>query len=380
MDAKKVVKGIEMVEDGLAEIKAGLLAEIGEADAPEEAPKKKTGKKSAPVEEETPKKKKAGKAKTKAAKEEVEDDDEDDEEVDYASMKYNDLKKLAVEKGMKSPNVSKDELIAYLMGKPVEEDDDEDVEPEDVENETDEEDLTAKVTAMLEEVDTEDIAGFLTENGISAKGKRPSLIAKIVTAIEDGDLSLEDLEVEDEDEERELEKEAPKGKKSKSGEKKPAGAKNRGKKVEEPEEDEEEDDEEESENPLGYEYDEDEEVYTNDDSDSELLGTVSSARMDACVEYLDGVAKDIKKKSAKAKLVKELEEFFGDEFDPKEDDLIEMAGIKFLLMTDDEGETHEMEEPYEINEIVCCCGQPLTETDDGYICDVCESEYDDDEE
>lgn len=374
MDAKKVVKGIEMVEDGLAEIKAGLLAEIGEAEAPEEAPKKKTGKKSAPVKEETPKKK-AGKAKTKAAKEEVEDD-EDDDEVDYASMKYNDLKKLAVERGMKSPNVSKDEIIAFLKGEDIDDDDDEDIEPEDVENETDEEDLTAKVTAMLEEVDTEDIAGFLAENGISAKGKRPSLIAKIVTAIEDGDLSLEDLEVEDEDEERELEKEAPKGKKS--GEKKPAGGKNR-KKVEEPEEDDEDEDEddEESENPLGYEYDEDEDVYTNDEEESELLTTVSSARMDACVAYMEDVEKDIKKKSAKAKLVKELEEFFGDEFDADEDDLVLSAGIKFLLMTDDDGETHDMEDPYEINEIVCCCGRPLTETNDGYICDVCESEYDD---
>lgn len=373
MDAKKVVKGIEMVEDGLAEIKAGLLAEIGEADAPEEAPKK-NGKKSAPVKEETPKKK-SGKAKTKAVKEEVEDD-EDDDEVDYASMKYNDLKKLAVERGMKSPNVSKDEIIAFLKGEDVDDDDDEDIEPEDVENETDEEDLTAKVTAMLEEVDTEDIAGFLAENGISAKGKRPSLIAKIVTAIEDGDLSLEDLEVEDEDEERELEKEAPKGKKS--GEKKPAGGKNR-KKVEEPEEDDEDEDEddEESENPLGYEYDEDEDVYTNDEEESELLTTVSSARMDACVAYMEDVEKDIKKKSAKAKLVKELEEFFGDEFDADEDDLVLSAGIKFLLMTDDDGETHDMEDPYEINEIVCCCGRPLTETNDGYICDVCESEYDD---
>ena len=372
MDAKKVVKGIEMVESGLAEIKAGILAEIGEVEASEKAPKKKTDKKSAPVEDDTPKKK-AGKVKTKAVKEEVEDD-EDGDEVDYSSMKYNDLKKLAVERGMKSPNVSKDEIIAFLTGEPVEDVEDEDVEPEEVETETDEEDLTAKVTAMLEEVDTEDIAGFLTENGISAKGKRPSLIAKIVSAIEDGDLSLEDLEVEDEDERRGLEEEPPK--KSKSGEKKPAGAKNRGK-VEEPEEDEDDEDIEESENPLGYEYDEDEDVYTDDEEDNELLATVSSARMDACVAYLEGVEKDIKKKSAKAKLVKELEEFFGDDFDADEDDLVMSAGIKFLLMTDDEGETHDMEDPYEVNEVVCCCGQPLTETKEGYVCEVCDSEYDD---
>ena len=365
MDAKKVVKGIEMVESGLAEIKAGLLVQI-EADTvkADEAPKtKKAVKKSAPVEDEAPKK--ASKAKSKV------EDEVEDGEVDYSSMKYNDLKKLAVERGMKSPNVSKDEIIAFLTGEPVEDAEDEEIEAEEIENETDEEDLTAKITAMLEEVDTEDIAGFLTENGISAKGKRPSLIAKLVTAVEDGDISLEDLEVEPEDERRELE-EAPVVP-PKSGKKKAAGARNRD---EEPEEDEEDDDEE-SENPLGYEYDEDEDVYTDDEEDNELLATVTSARMDACVAYLEEVKSDIKKKSAKSKLIKELEEFFGDDFDADEDDLVTSAGIKFLLMTDDEGETHDVEDPYEINETVCCCGQPLTETDDGYVCEVCDSEYED---
>lgn len=367
MDAKKVVKGIELLEEGLAEIKAGLMAEV-EADTPEEAPKsKKSSKKSTSVvADDKDTKKKNAKADTKA----VEVEEDEDGETDYSSMKYNDLKKLAVERGMKSPNVSKDEIIAFLTGESV--DDDEDVEPENIEPETDEEDLTAKVTEMLEEIDTEDIADFLSENGISAKGKRPSLIAKIVSAIEDGDLSLEDIMVEEPEEDDTPVKPA------KKGEKVPAGAKNRGKKVaEEPEEDEDEDYEEESNIPLGYDYDEDEEVYTNDEEENELLSVVNSARMEACIEYMEKVEKDIKKKANKSKLVKELEEFFGDDFDADEDDIVETAGLKFLLMTDDDGETHDMEDPYEINEVVCCCGQPLTETDDGYVCEVCDSEYDD---
>lgn len=380
MDAKKVVMGIEKVEEGLAEIKAGLLAEIeaGEANAPEvaDAPKsKKSGKKAPKAEEADTPKKKSAKANTKAAKVEEEDEDEADGE-DYENMKYNDLKALAVKRGMKSPNVSKAEIIAFLKGEDVDADDDEDIENEDVENETDEEDITAQVNELLADVDTEDIANFLTENGISAKGKRPSLIAKIVTAIEDGDLSLDDLVVEDEEDEEE--EEAPKskkgGKKAEKAEPKKKSAKKA--KVEEPEEDEDEDDEEGDDTVFGYAYDEDEEMYVNEDEENELLAKVSVARMNALRDFLADTEKDLKKKPAKADLVAELEEFFGDNFNAKKDDILEFAGIKFLLMTDDDGETHEAEDPYEINEIACCCGQELTETDDGYVCDICESEYD----
>ena len=200
MKAKNVAKSIDVIIGGLEDLKKELLeadVETTEEAVEAEAPKtRKTSKKSESVSDNKVSKK--TKATTKAAK--VEEEDEDDGDTDYASMKYNDLKKLAVERGMKSPNVSKDELIAFLSGEDVD-DEEEDVESEAVENETDEEDLTDTVTKLLDGVDTEDIAGFLTENGISAKGKRPSLIAKIVTAIEDGDLSLEDLEVEDDEEE-----------------------------------------------------------------------------------------------------------------------------------------------------------------------------------
>lgn len=367
MNAKKVAKSIETIINGLEDLKDEILAvdENTVDEAPtEEAPK---SKKSTKTEKKDTKSKKTTKA-TKA----VETDDETDEE-DYASMKYNDLKKLAVERGMKSPNVSKDELIAFLTGEAVSDDEDE-VENEDIENETDEEDLTEKVSKLLEEVDTEDIAGFLTENGISAKGKRPSLIAKIVTAIEDGDLSLDDLEVEDDDDEEE----APAPKKTKKAEKAEPKKSAKAKKKAEPEP--EDDDEEESDELFGYEYDEDEEMYIKEDEENELLAQVVPARMDALKEYLAGVEKDVKKKAKRAALLEEVENFFGDDYDDEEDNLVEFAAYKFLLMTDDEGETHDMEEPYEINEIAVCCGQALTETDDGFVCEICESEYDADDD
>lgn len=371
MKAKNVAKSIDVIIGGLEDLKKEILeadVDTAEEAVETEAPKtRKTSKKSEPVSDKKVSKK--TKATTKAAK--VEEEDEEDGETDYASMKYNDLKKLAVKRGMKSPNVSKDELIAFLSGEDVD-DDEEDVENEEVENETDEEDLTDTVTKLLDGVDTEDIAGFLTENGISAKGKRPSLIAKIVTAIEDGDLSLEDLEVED-DEEEEVE-EAPK----KTSKKSDTPKSKKSAKVEEPEDDDEEDeDEEESEDAgFGYVYDDDDEMFINEETDNELLAQVTPERFEAAKEYAAGVEKNLKKKSKKAELVKELEEFFGDEFNAKKDDILEVAVTKFLLMTDDDGETHELEDPYEINEIACCCGQSLTETKDGYVCDICGNEYD----
>lgn len=367
MKAENVVKSIDVIIGGLEDLKKELLTDPVETDTAEaveaEAPKKtrKTSKKSEPVDDKKVSKK--TKTATKAAN--VKDDEDDDGETDYASMKYNDLKKLAVERGMKSPNVSKDELIAFLSGEDVS-DEDEDVESEDIENETDEEDLTETVTKLLDGVDTEDIAGFLTDNGISAKGKRPSLIAKIVTAIEDGDLSLEDLEVEDDDDDEEVE-ETPK----KSSKKATTAKSKKTAKTEEPEED----DSDEEEYYGGYTKDDDGN-FVNEEIEDELLAVVSADRFAALENYISKIEKDIKKKSAKSKLVEELEEFFGDDFDAEEDDIVELAGTKFLLMTDDDGETHDMEDPYEINEVACCCGLPLTETKDGYVCDICKNEYD----
>ena len=170
MKAKNVAKSIDVIIGGLEDLKKELLeadVETTEEAVEAEAPKtRKTSKKSEPVSDNKVSKK--TKATTKAAKVE----EEDDGDTDYASMKYNELKKLAVERGMKSPNVSKDELIAFLSGEDVD-DEEEDVESEAVENETDEEDLTDTVTKLLDGLDKEDIAVFLTEDGISAKGKIP---------------------------------------------------------------------------------------------------------------------------------------------------------------------------------------------------------------
>ncbi len=363
MDVNKILTGIDTVIDGLEVIKSGLSV-AGENTT------KQTG-------DSTPKS--AKKADTKKA------DTEAVESSEYATMKYNDLKKLAVERGLKKPNVGKAELIAFLSGTPLEEDDDvEDVEAEapesvsaDEEDEVDEvEDLTEKVTELLKDVETEEIADFLTENGISAKGKRPSLIAKIVNAIDEGELSLDDLVVEEDDDEADEPEEAPAPKKAdKKADKKPVK-----KKAEpEPEDDEESDEEESDEDAdFGYEWDKKKKRYVDDEEEDELLAEVTEARMDALRAYADAVDEALTDKKKKKKLKAELDEFFDD--DLADEDLAGSAITKFLLMTDDDGETHEASDPYSINDIPVCCGQALKQTKDGYVCEICGEEYEDDDE
>ena len=373
METKNVVKSIDTIIDGLNGLKEAIMEESTVADVADtvaEAPKKKATKKTKADIEPTDTKTKKTKKATKAADTEEESGDEN-----YASMKYNELKKLAVERGMKTPNVSKAELIAFLTGEAVDSDDEEEVENEAVENDTEEEDLTAKVTEMLEDVETEDLAEFLADNGISAKGKRPSLIAKLVAAIEDGDISMDDLFEDEDGDDDDTEEEEPTPKK-KSAEKKSA----KGKKKAEPVEDEPEDDEEDETSDIdGYVEDEDGN-FVNEDEEDELLATITADRYKAYQNYIAETQKAVKKASEKKAIVADLKEFFGDEFNAKKDDILEFAGRKFLFMTDDDGETHEMEEPYEINGFACCCGQELDETDDGYVCGICETEYSDEEE
>ena len=371
METKNVVKSIETIIGGLNSLKEAILERTvicNGATPVDEVVEKSANKKAAKNDVEDTKSKKTKKA-TKAAETEEESGDEN-----YASMKYNELKKLAVERGMKTPNVSKAEIIAFLTGEVVDSDDEDEVENEAVENDTEEEDLTAKVTEMLEDVETEDLAEFLADNGISAKGKRPSLIAKLVAAIEDGDISLDDLFEDEDGDDNDTEEEEPAPKK-KSTEKKSA----KSKKKAEPVEDEPEDEEEETSDVDGYVEDEDGN-FVNEDEEDEILATITVDRYKAYEDYMAKTKKAIKKASEKKAIIADLKEFFGDEFNAKEDDILECAGRKFLYMTDDDGETHEMEEPYEINGIACCCGQELDETDDGYVCGICETEYSDEEE
>ena len=81
----------------------------------------------------------------------------------------------------------------------------------------------------------EELAEFCEENGLSSKGKRQALIARIVKAVEAGDIELSDED--DDDEEEEDEEPAPKKKGSAKSDSKKSSKKS------EPEEDDDEDEE-----------------------------------------------------------------------------------------------------------------------------------------
>ena len=101
-----------------------------------------------------------------------------------------------------APKKSKTTKPSKKVEEPVEEEDED--ESDDDESE-DEEDISAKVEALLEDMDDDEPRDILDDAGIPSKGKRQALISKIVNAVEDGviELDLEDDEDEDEDEESE---------------------------------------------------------------------------------------------------------------------------------------------------------------------------------
>lgn len=89
---------------------------------------------------------------------------------------------------------SKPQVRGKKAQAPVEE------EPVEEEDEEEEDPLVAQVMEAVEDMTTEEIADFLTDSGISAKGKREALIAKVVKAVKEGVIEL-DNDDEDEDEE-----------------------------------------------------------------------------------------------------------------------------------------------------------------------------------
>ena len=119
MKAKNVAKSIDVIIGGLEDLKKELLeadVETTEEAVEAEAPKtRKTSKKSEPVSDNKVSKK--TKATTKAAK--VEEEDEDDGDTDYASMKYNDLKKLGKTLGVKCTG-TREEIVERILNTPVE--------------------------------------------------------------------------------------------------------------------------------------------------------------------------------------------------------------------------------------------------------------------
>jgi len=203
--------------------------------------------------------------------------------------------------------------------------------------ETEDETLYDKVETMIEDegLDVEDLASLLSDIGYSPKGKKQALIAKIVEAIENGDLEIEEDEEEDTVEEDTVEEEE----------------------VELKIED--------------YMSD-----YLEIEPTEERAETIED-RMEEVDELLadDELSVD--------DMQVFLEDYFS--FDDEivvelgelEDNQIEVTYMEIIKnLVNDDGEPHELEVGYLLDGEYACCGKHLVETDDGNLfCEVCETEY-----
>lgn len=298
-------------------------------------------------------------------------------EDDFDSMSYNDLKKLCKSKGLSAAG-NREELIARLNGEddsdeeeetvkkptakkgskksaPVEDDNDDDTDDDDDDDDGDDDDdedgddVQSAVEAATEDMSLEELAEFCEENGLSSKGKRQALIARIVKAVEAGDIELSDDD-EDEDDDDDEEDEKPSNK---------SGGKKTSKKQEEDEEDDEDDDEE---------------------------GEPTKERLAALKSY----KKDVTAQFKKGELERDdLIEFLCDFHDTDKKAYKKMSDADVLAayieassnLINDEGDIVE-EGAYTVNGVPFCCGRPLTynEDDEQYVCEHCGGEYEADEE
>lgn len=277
-------------------------------------------------------------------------------EEELGNMSYNDIKKLAKELGI-SATGNRKELVKKILSaddttdseeiedtevtpepvketksskksapksfkKKVEEPEPEPEidEPDDSEEEEELDPTEAKVKEATEDMSDEELRELLEDVGVSPKGKRQSLISKLVKAVEDG---LIDIDGEDEE-------------------------------AETPESDEvEESDVTEG---MTKARRESYEGLCDDTSEAFESGEITRADLIEFINAFNGTDDKFKKVSDEELLTKYLE--------------------LSAMLVDDEGNVVE-EGAYTINDEPYCCGHPLHYDEDSekFICECCGSEY-----
>ena len=250
-------------------------------------------------------------------------------------MGYADLKALAKNVGV-SAKGTKSQLLKVLIEyfKNMDEETPAEAPAQEeapAEVETDEaiegEDTRAVVLRMIEEneMSDDDIREVLKDAGLSDKGKHEALIDKLVSAIDDGIIQLED----------------------------------------------EEDDE-----PAPAEVEAEEEEESNEPA-------ITPERAKGIEKLMEEVDEQFKDGSLTASDIREFLDQFGDVTIPKKasaDKLLELYKENVSMLVDDEGNVCE-EGAYFINGIPYCCGRPLNVADDNTAtCSVCGETYEFEEE
>lgn len=123
-----------------------------------------------------------------------------EEEIDLEEMTLKELKQFAEDYGLEVTSKTKKGIIEEILDQLYGEEEDDDVEEveddvEDVEEDS-EDDGEEDIAEMygLNEMSLEELAEICAEHGLSTKGKRQALIDRIVRAIEDGTIEVEDEE------------------------------------------------------------------------------------------------------------------------------------------------------------------------------------------
>ena len=283
-------------------------------------------------------------------------------EEELNALSYNDLKAKAKEMGVKAVGSKKviiENILALNNVEEVKEEEEEPTEAEmdkaieeaeiptedrgeeiEIDEEVEDEDEDAlpegeptlydQVVADLEGYSDEELADILSEVGVSPKGRRQALLAKIVQAIEDGKLEWED-------ESEQTTEDAP---------------------------------QEATEPSKDVEPQDDQEVDEDD-----FVGT--EARKQACYEECDKIEEDIERGNISMKeIIKFLKEYHNGKYvsQGEDADVEEYMAIQCDLI-DDEGNKHDLADPYYIGEDIFCCGQHLKQLNDDYYCEICGTEY-----
>lgn len=287
------------------------------------------------------------------------------------SMKYNELKKLGASLGVPCTG-KRDEITARILAldvevtaEPTEEGDGGAVEDENKvvpidkakkgglkkSKKTEEvipQEFVDKAKEIAEETDVEEIAEVLADVGIKASGKKSDITMLLAKALADGLIDIDDEDEEESEEEAEESEVA---------------------------EDESEDGAEFSADSYFEEYDPD--GVNNPENMTEERAEAVHAMMEETIEAIENeqiTEEDISTFCENTCTQDELDQL-GDDYEFE--DLVALYLETKKRLIDDEGNTNEPGEPYEINEDNYCCGHALKYDKKGkvFICEVCGNKY-----
>lgn len=306
-----------------------------------------------PAEDVASTKKKSAPVKSKS-KETIEADEELTEEY-LNGLSYNELKKLAKSRGILAVG-ARDEITQKILNGDTDTDtatDDEEEEeetstpakksplkmkpepkeePDDNDDEEVEDDpIVTQVNEAVEGMTDEEIADFLTDAGIRARGKRQALIALVIKAVREGKIELEDDGEESDDSSDDIEDDIEK-----------------------------------------------EQDYSDNDLDNPNL---TKKRRKALEEFINEAKSDFKSGEL---TTDDLIEWLSDNnFGKKallkkksDKELLDLYIEKACYFIDDDGDFTE-DGGYTVNDQPYCCGRPLKYNEDTktYVCEECGGEY-----